>query len=96
MSHRTADPARTARAGERQPSPATPSYLEALSRAGMTRKGRAAAREELRRRERVTAAAIRRATGKSLTLVKLHRPWWMPGPLYRALLRSVTVEDRAL
>ena len=25
--------------------------------------------------------------------VGLRRPWWMPGPLYRALLRSVVTES---
>ena len=27
--------------------------------------------------------------------VSLRRPWWMPGPLYRVLLRSIVVEQRA-
>ncbi len=26
--------------------------------------------------------------------VGLRRPWWMPAPLYRALLRSVVTESR--
>ncbi len=26
--------------------------------------------------------------------VGLHRPWWMPAPIYRILLRSVVTESR--
>ena len=37
--------------------------------------------------------AARHATFDAISRVGLRRPWWMPGPLYRALLRSVVTES---
>ena len=42
------------------------------------------------------ATEVKNALGqrfRATARVVLRRPWWMPGPLYRALLRSVVVES---
>ena len=43
------------------------------------------------------ATIVKNALGqrfRASVRVGLRRPWWMPGPLYRALLRSVVTESR--
>lgn len=39
---------------------------------------------------------VRNALGlkfRATTRVGLSRPWWMPGPVYRSLLRSIVTES---
>ena len=43
------------------------------------------------------ATIVKNALGqrfRASVRVGLRRPWWMPAPLYRALLRSVVTESR--
>ncbi len=42
------------------------------------------------------ATEVKNALGqkfRATVRVGLRRPWWMPGPLYRALMRSVVTES---
>jgi hypothetical protein len=66
-------------------------------------------RRDLRTPEHAQNAAVEAITDWQDTLVRnalgqkyhasarvlLRRPWWMPGPLYQALLRSIVVEHQA-
>lgn len=71
-------------------------HLDRMAKEAMTGAGRAAAREILRKRERAITAAMRRYLRReTLVAVKLQRPSWMPTWIYRRLLGSIIIEERA-
>ena len=74
---------------------ATP-HLDAMQKEAMTASGRKAAREILLKRERAITSAMRRYLARE-TLVSVHfrKPRWMPKRLYRRLLASIVIEERA-
>lgn len=56
----------------------------------------------LRKRDKViadwTTLKVQTALGVQFrhgARVRLRQPWWMPGPLYRVLMRSIIVDYRA-
>lgn len=74
----------------------TSPHLDNMAREAMTSSGRTAAREILRKRERAITAAMRRYLAReTLVSVKLQKPRWMPKRLYRWLLASIVIEERA-
>jgi hypothetical protein len=74
---------------------ATPA-LDNMAREAMTASGRHAARRILLKRERAITASMRRYLDlETLVSVRLRRPRWMPGPVYRWLLRTIIFEEVA-
>lgn len=71
-------------------------HLDRMAADAMTASGRGAAREILRKRERAITGAMRRYLHReTLVAVKLQRPRWMPAWIYRRLLSSIVIEERA-
>lgn len=71
-------------------------HLDRMAAEAMTSSGRAVAREILRKRERAITAAMRRYLAReTLVSVKLQRPRWMPNWIFRRLLSSIVIEERA-
>lgn len=71
-------------------------HLDRMAAEAMTGAGRAAAREILRKRERAITAAMRRYLRReTLVSVKLEKPRFLPTWIYRRLLGSIIIEERA-
>lgn len=71
-------------------------HLDRMAAEAMTASGRGAARAILLKRERAITGAMRRYLHReTLVAVKFQRPGWMPAWIYRRLLSSVVIEERA-
>lgn len=74
----------------------TSPHLDNMAREAMTADGRKAARAILLKREKaITRAMQRYLRRETLVAVKLEKPAWMPRFVYRRLLASIVIEERA-